>query len=147
MNVIKRLIELSPCVVQFTSVMHYYGEFCHPDEAENHIKVYSGAKEYEQIAVLAHEIGHALCEEKKCKCRKSLPGDHAPTEYHAMKFGLNWLLKHRHKESLMWEVDNLEKWSVFCQCSPDHQKAARKVMKLKLWKKCKKFIEEEDNEK
>ena len=153
MNVIKKLIELSPCKVIFGQWLDvYYGAYDYSNFSagvqKTEIQIEVNHPIHEQIAVLAHELGHALCAQKGCKCRlkhkeygSMIITDEVLTEYHAFKYALTWLLKHKQKKSLQWVMPFMGKeWG-------PHLIAVRKVKKLKLWEKCKRFIEEEEDEK
>lgn len=148
MNELEKLIELAPCVVEFVSMPFFVdGAFHHPKGIAHHIEVDRMAQKDTQIAILAHEIGHALCEAKGCKCRNSLPGNHEPAEYHAMKFALTWLLKHQCKVSLRDEFCNIRGLAKNSIKFSAHHKAAKRITKLKLWQKCEDYIEEQNNAK
>jgi len=147
---IKELENLSPCPIKYVPFMiGGSGSFIVGRSIfKCKIEIRGSASEPEKLASLAHEIGHALCFSKKCKCMKDAhePGEHLGynailAEYHAMKFCIKWLLKNKQKEALINEVSLLER-EVKEIGSIAHSEAAKKIMKLKLWKKALKFIEE-----
>jgi hypothetical protein len=86
---------------------------------------------------LAHEIGHAKCDEKKCKCFKN-KGNSVLREYHAYQYELKTLLKHGDRELLSEAIRQIELTFNFGASYgyEDHATAIEKIMKLKLWQKC-----------
>jgi len=147
---LKELEKLSPCPIKYTPDLWFsFGEFRVLKGIFNcQIVVRDGMDEAKTLGALAHEIGHALCYSKKCKCMKDAhePGDHLGSnailaEYHAIKFCLSWLLKNKQKEALAHEIELIKKDSVN-KFSAAHKGACKKIMKLKLWQKILDFVEE-----
>lgn len=142
---IKNLIHLSPVPVYFMDVMSI-SDFCgifwqgkkHDGDGHAYIEISTELENYQKISTLVHEIGHAKCYEKNCKCMKN--SDHAKREIHALKFQLRWLLKYKQKGGLKWEMDSLIKQANGQACRTYYVKAAKHIMKLKLWQKCLDFI-------
>ena len=66
-------------------------------------------------------------------------GPTALSEYHAMKFASKWLLDNQCKEAMKNHVGLTEAQSR--DESGPHAEAAKRLVKLKLWEKCKKFAE------
>ena len=142
---IEELIQLSPVPVKFTNDIynpHFAGVYY-----EGETKGYTGKARIEiaddltncqKIRVLVHEIGHAICDMKNCKCMSN--PDHVKREIHANKFVLSWLLKHKQKEALKQEILQLEGQANGQTCYGYYEKAAKHVMKLKLWQKCINYI-------
>jgi len=95
------------------------------------IEIAKGLKKHRRISILAHEIGHALCSEKNCKCMIGR-NNHILAEYHAFKFELGWLLKHKQKKALKSAIHDIKDYHDVNA----HQFAAERIMKLKLWQKC-----------
>lgn len=134
-----RLIKLSPVPVEFTAgEPGYAGSFVHGGLSEYypHIEIKNKLELSEKISALIHEIAHAICHSKNCKCmRNSVPS--AEKEIHVFKFQLNWLLEHKQKEPLERAVEVVEK----CLERDDfYAGVAKHIMKLKLWEKCVEFI-------
>ncbi len=136
MTNISELIESCPCDVVFGEWpdvnygMCDYDPFCY-------IRIQESRPQYQQEAVLAHEIGHARCKANKCGCMQNTG---AAREYRAQKFALTWLLKHENKPALSFLIDIIEE---VLEDNPDsaHGLANKRIMKLKLWEKCKKFVD------
>ena len=147
MNAIERLIELSPCKVEFVNLGFYYGgqywNLSHfPTNSK--IQINNTLQKFQQLGHLAHEVGHALCETSGCKC--FVEDDEDLREYHGYKYALGWLLKHKCKDALQDHCSVMVKITSLYNSNDPHVKAIHKMMKLKLWEKCKKFIEEEGDE-
>lgn len=136
---IDKLIKLSPVPVNFVDTIQHAGNYCYDSgkyEKDAHINVYTEQKEYKKIGTLAHEISHAMCDADNCGCIKSLREER---EIHAYVFELNWLLKHKQKEALEHVIHKLTN---FTEGNDYYAEAAKHIMKLKLWKKCLKFVGE-----
>jgi hypothetical protein len=76
MSALEQLIELSPCKVEFVPQVCfsrpctegcYWWSYSTP---AYFIKIRETATEDEKVCILAHEIGHAMCDAKDCKCRE-----------------------------------------------------------------------------
>ena len=141
---IEMLKRLSPVPIEFVDEMidwGYSGMFW--DEKGSlvghpYIEILDSLEEHEKIAVLAHEIGHAICKEKNCECFKVYKKNPALVEIHAYKYDLNWLLKHKQKRALKYEIRQLE---LHVENRSDHYtEAAKHIMKLKLWQKCLDYV-------
>lgn len=143
---IDKLIKLSPVPVEFTDTIEigYAGTFwhkkydCERPPLPNHIpyiEIKDDLETSEKISALIHEISHAKCHEKNCDCVES--PDYTKREIHAFKFQLKWLLKHKQKESLK---DAMAVIKEGLNRHDHYLKAAKHIMKLKLWKKCVEFI-------
>ena len=66
--------------------------------------------------------------------------DHAKREIHAHKYTLKWLLKYKRKEILKQEMKSIVKQANGYACYEYYTKAAKHIMKLKLWQKCLDYI-------
>lgn len=88
----------------------------------------------QKIATLVHEIAHAICDVKNCRCMQN--PDHTKREIHAVKFTLSWLLKHKQKELLQQEINQLRRQANGYSNYDYYIRAAKHIMKLKLWQKC-----------
>lgn len=88
----------------------------------------------EQIISLHHELAHCECIRKNCKCISNK----VLLEYHAFKQTLQWTWKTKDKQLIKAAV-GLVKWN-YTNAKDEHFEAAKKVMKLRLWRKALKFI-------
>jgi hypothetical protein len=146
MTEIERLIELCPCEVIIDDWIWYFGsEGCyeHAGVANNQtprILIQEGQSEDVTIYSIAHELGHALCGKKGCRCMARDRKDSVLAEYHAEIFNLRWQLRRKNKGAMRKTLNNIEKYTVSHPYS-DHVKAWNMLKKLKLWEKCKKFAE------
>ena len=103
-----------------------------------YIEILNSLKKHREIAVLIHEIAHAICNEKNCKCLKVYEKNPVLTEIHAFKYTLRWLLKHQQKKALKFELKRIES---YIEYRSDHYvDVAKHLMKLKLWQKCLNFV-------
>ena len=139
-EVIETLEQLSPVPVLFRDTE---GEGCSGIYFSGpnvpYIVVSNSLKEHRKIIiVLVHEIGHAICGEKECKCINQT--DKTLTEIHAMKFELNWLLRHKRTEELNLAAGTIE---YYLNQSDNYGNAAKHIMKLKLWQRCLDYLRKE----
>lgn len=134
---IKELVQISPVPIQFMSALStpgYNGLYIHPDSVYSgckaRIEIKSELKGEHKLAVLVHEISHALCAQKNCKCQSSP----ALREQHAYTYELKWLLKHKLKEALRSEMRHIK--TLRFDVMPQYRMATEKIMKSKLWRRC-----------
>jgi len=162
MNPLDQLIELSPYPVIFApgeelvfDVFGFAGFMVNsntvagylspgpPRTKKMYIKMNVNISKSAQISTLAHEIGHALCSVNNCKCQED---DHKIlAEHHANMFCLKYLLKTKQAEPIKAYINLIERQASFKAFDSRFvraKEAAKKIMKLKLWEKCKKFVEE-----
>jgi len=138
---IETLKRLSPVPIEFVyPKVGVIGEYFWGDDKttpflNKRIEVDKTLKKHEHIAVLSHEIAHALCDVKNCNCRESKILE----EIHAHKYSLNLLLKHEQKASLKWLLMKIEEHLNCSHFSPAIE-AAKHIMKLKLWQKCLDYV-------
>lgn len=136
---IDKLIKLSPVPVSFTDTVipGYDAMYWHEGifSGKAHIEINSNLTEAQKIASLLHETAHAICVVKNCKCMKN--PDKTEREIHAYISELRELLKHKQTEGLK---DTITKLKYAAKGNNYYAKAAKQIMKLKLWKKCLKFI-------
>ena len=139
---IETLKRLSPVPIIFTEpkqdcfAVYYSG-----NESMNlfkRIEIDKTLKSYENIAILAHEIAHALHDAKDCKCMKN--PDYVEREIHAHKDSLRFLLKHKQKKALKWLIERIKEHAIERCCHDEALPAAKHLMKLKLWQKCLGFV-------
>lgn len=139
------LKRLSPVPIEFVCKNDsYLGRYYHEDNYEDYpcIKIVDEMPNDEKLSVLAHEIGHALCYEKKCEC--TLVGkDYIKREIHACEYQLSWLLEHEQLKSLEWSIKTLKEW---LSRYDYFAKVAQNIIKMKLWQKCLDYINEQADE-
>ena len=138
---IEMLKRLSPVLITIMAIKYpddlgsfYWGSETAPFSGRR-IEISERLSRPQCIAVLSHEVGHALCYEKNCKCFNN--PDIVKREVHAHKYSLGFLLKHKQKESLKWMTEDIRKRShdnyVF-------EQILKHLTKLKLWQKCLNFV-------
>jgi len=95
---------------------------------------------YQKMTVFFHEAGHYLCEKKKCCCKKSKI-KHL-SEVHAMKYDLKQCLDKRFVRSLEYTFNQIQVFSNETNKinNPLYHKAAKVVMRSKLWLECDNFL-------
>jgi len=147
---LKELEKLSPYPINYVNKWRYEHGAFFPKFSTFYcrIEINKDLSEDVKLATLAHEVGHALCYKKGCKCMEyahelgtHISSKYTMTEYHANKFAIKFLLENKQKEALKDII------KVILEDSQDyfngaHQKACKKIMKLKLWKKALDFVEE-----
>lgn len=136
--ILETLKRLSPVPIEFVcGDRNYLGRYYHEGNYEDYpcIKIINELSNDEKLSVLAHEIGHALCFEKKCEC--VLTKDYIKRETHACEYQLSWLLKHKQLKSLEWSMKTLKKW---LNRYDHYVEVAQNIMKLKLWQKCLDYV-------
>ncbi len=145
---IDELIKLSPVPVIFTNNLSvdYIGSYHHAKKLydgdivkEPFIKIRDDLKDYQKIGTLVHEIKHAQCVKKNCKCMRN--PDKTEREVHAYMYELLWLLKHKQMEGLKELIEKIE-YKAENNFTNQYGTSARQIVKSKLWKRCLKFIGE-----
>ncbi len=152
-NEIKRLIELCGCEVVLDSrddrlstpgFSGCKGSYWWSEEIRlPNIELGPAVSAAARLACLAHEVGHALCETKHCSCEagaRKVRGTTTLSEYHAMKFASKWLLDNRCLDAMQNHISLIEA-QASRRPSP-HRTGARRLMKLKLWEKCKNYADD-----
>lgn len=102
---------------------------------------------YQKLGVFYHEEGHAQCLDKNCHCKTSITD--CLSEVHAFKFSLKKSLNNRYIRTLRYEIKEIVDMALVEEnryLHSLHSRAARKVMKSKLWLKCTNFVCEYDTE-
>ena len=138
------LIKLSPVSISFVSKINIsftanaitIGAFYSKQDGQvkTYIEVLNSLSKYQKIATLLHEIGHAKCDMKKCKCISVCS---AEGEIHAYEYTLMWLLKNKQKKVLKVEMKRIKNNRDRIDY---YGKAAKAIMKLKLWQKCLDYV-------
>lgn len=140
----EKLSQLSPCKIiecPLWNLVGCYG-WVKIRTSQKNIYISNTLEEHQKLAVLAHELGHALCDKNNCKCSpamKTLPYTSSLVEYHANKFAFKWLLDNKCKQALKYGIELIREQSLWSNHDP-HGRAARCIMKLKLWQKCLDFV-------
>ena len=140
---IEMLKRLSPVPIKFVDEMRHWGYdgmFWYGNFSPGHpyIEILNDLEKHIKIAVLIHEIAHAMCNEKNCKCLKMYEKNPALAEIHAFKYTLKWLLEHKQKRALRYELKVIES---YIENRSDHYvDVAKHIMKLKLWQKCLNYV-------
>lgn len=134
---IKQLIQLSPVPVEFVHntnayLGRYYDYVCNYKEYPC-IKIIDCLDNHKKIAVLAHEIGHAICHEKHCGCKWGFEA-----EVHAFEYSLKWLLENKQRKSLRWSIESIK---TFLNRYDHYTQVAEHIMKSKLWQNCIFYLE------
>ena len=143
MDIIERLIRLSPVPVEFvdeTTVSDFCGTYFKTGTyaGKTYIEIWDKLNDSEKIITLIHETGHAMCDAKNCECMKN--SDHTEREIHANKFTLNQLIKHKLKKELKLEMKRIAEQARGLVCREYYIEAAQHIMELKLWQKCLDYI-------
>lgn len=153
MTKLEKLTKFAPCNIIYREDVYLGGYFWDRQvtSVDSTIEIDTKLPPHIKLAVLAHETGHAHCHKKGCECyQKNLRENtesNSLCEYHANLFTLKWLLGNREKKALQWVIKLIEKQSHYTNKTHyngnHHGDAARKIMKLELWQKCKVFVEQE----
>ncbi len=135
-----RLVKLSPYPVR-VEPEPFIGIFKRVRYGQPHIIIDDGIiSSHEGMAVLLHEIGHAICHKKKCECYKVLAGNshtYLP-EYHAERFAFRFMLQKKMNEVLNWRINFLIDG---CGEFEDyHNKAIDRLRTDPIWQKCKDYL-------
>ncbi|KKN19125.1 hypothetical protein LCGC14_0948810 [marine sediment metagenome] len=140
-----RLIESSPVPIKFVDAVDnpYWCGIYYQGETKGYtgkarIEILAELDNCQKMSTVVHEIGHAQCDARDCKCMKN--SDYTEREIHAYKFTLSWLLKHKQKKTLKQEIYSLRRQASGDTCSEYYTKAAKYIMKLKLWQKCLDYV-------
>ncbi len=140
-NILEELVRTSPVPVRFVSKVNLpgyakgsvtIGAFLPKinGRVEAYIEILKRLSEDEKIATLLHELGHARCSRKLCKCRCVASSE---GEIHADNYSLKWLLTNRCKKILKTEMKHIENKSDRVDY---YGVAARCTMDSRLWQKC-----------
>lgn len=143
MNRLKDLKRLCPVPIHFMDIMThpqfagaYYDIGNH--SGKPHIEIDNSLTGSQKITTLIHEIGHALCDSKDCKCMSN--PDHTEREIHANKFVLRRLMKYGLKKELREEMERIEQQAYGGALYAYYECAAKHTIKLKLWQKCSDYV-------
>jgi len=107
------------------------------------IKINKNQSISEKIVDLLHEGTHAQHDLQGCKCMndeaKENENEQILAEYHAMQETLKIAHRWQDKQIMKAAIDVVQ-MALVCD-SYSHSKAAKKIMKLKSWKKYKNFLD------
>ena len=131
-----KLYKLSPCPIYENNLMFFGGDY---NEDKLCIRISGGwTGDNDRIVVLAHEVGHAICHKNKCKCFDIKHG--MLCEFHANLFALTWLYKQHDTEALYVCIKHIISQSRKLNHSMGHARAAKFLLRTKLWKKCLDYV-------
>ncbi len=149
MSALAELEKLSPCKIEygqwynvcFGCYDYYQSTVARPFGA---IRIDNKETIDTQLAVLSHEIGHAVCDNNQCNCVQNVrlhKECNSLIELHAHLFALKWLIKNKHKKALNKLIAIIKNVSIINEdCA--HRTAANELMKKRIWRKCLKLIGE-----
>ena len=92
--------------------------------------------QYQQIAMLYHELGHADCHKRKCRCFTPAKQNRKLSEIHAHKYTLEHLLKDGYHKALKWYINQVVKMPTESDNCLYVRQAALTVIKSKLFEEC-----------
>lgn len=101
------------------------------------IEVKKDIPQYQQIAMLYHELGHANCHKNKCKCFTPAKQNRVLSEIHAHRYTLEHLLKNKYHKALEWYVYQIVRISTSQNSCLYVRQAAQTIMRNKLYETCK----------
>ena len=134
---IDKLIALCPCEIRYgDTTRNFYSSMGSP-----HIVLSTHGTVHRQIAALAHEVGHAVCDSNNCNCvrciRLSTRNHSQLFEYHASMFSLTWLLDNELMQSL-YELANCIRDIADNRFDSEtyYRESAAKIIKTELYQGC-----------
>lgn len=147
---IDKLTALCPCEVRYVDVdseecwtkTAFHGCFIREYNGPYWIEISNSKSEEEQLSTLAHEVGHAMCEQENCRCmlRGSIDCNSTQlSEFHACLFQLRWLLGNQYLQALELGIDTIMRCAAnyFDDNYKDaHSSSAMRIMETKLWQNC-----------
>lgn len=146
---LNKLTAICPCEIRYIesnecwTKEEFYGCYVYNYESKlSTIEISNIRSKEQQLSTLAHEVGHAMCALQKCRCyrRRSCNGNSSQlSEYHAMLFGLRWLLGNRCSLPLELNICMImENSSMYFNGDyrDVHSSSAIRIMETKLWQRC-----------
>ncbi len=128
---LKQIEKLSPVEIEYKDNLYVDGLY---DAGIKRIKIDKKLCGNNKIETLLHEIGHAIHDKNGCKCIYTR--NHPLGEYHAYRFVMKFV-----KDNLVlvdvFVEDVIEGFNSFSQA---HNIAAKRIMKLKGWKKLNRVV-------
>ena len=140
---LQKAIEECGCEIVCTNATHLNSDVSGPGGSYNTetgvITIATQRPIPAQYGSLIHEIGHHLCKQAACRCMRKWK--RILMEVHAEKYSLARLLKEEKKSALSFNMATVRCW-LNSKKDNVYNPAAKKITKTKLWRRCKKFIEQ-----
>ena len=144
-TMIKKIVRLSPVPVVFRESIHTLrgfvdgwvtmGRYCPKNGSfKECIEVVKNIPHRKKIGILLHEIGHAICAKRGCRCATKVSWE---GEHHADMYALKWLLDHKKRKPLISRMQAIKDHS-----SEDnlYAVAAAATMSSDLWQDCEDWV-------
>jgi hypothetical protein len=142
-EIIQNLIDTSDTCILFTSEITgnddnliTWGLFTW-DRGSKHeqtrIEILAKMSDYRTLSTLLHELKHAECYKNKCYCHTTK----VASERHAYKYSLQWLLKHKCKDVLKFQLKHID---IQAKRDDYYGIACREIQDSKLYKQCRNFV-------
>lgn len=96
----------------------------------------------EQEATLVHELGHARCDKRNCRCMHGTWTElnRVRIELHAELYALHFLLKHHRKQALIFRLTYLHpRWTYL-----PYRDTLQILKKRRIYKRCQEFVRKDD---
>jgi hypothetical protein len=115
----------------------YYGFF---DREKGYIVCSNEPSNIYKSGIILHEMGHAECMFKECKCWT----DRVQTETHAQVFALKKSIELKKYDVLKKCMQIVIDWAKVKnkKAYPEYIKASEKIMRKPIWKHCEKLLKE-----
>lgn len=146
----KDIIKLSPYPVKMEHIGSWAGWFSWGDGTHEiyqhpnykpYIKIDECLDSVERMAVLIHEVGHAIHYQRHCKCMCE-HNEHKRqylVELHAYRFALRFMIKHNLLDALQYEYDKMIESTDFLPSA--YCRVFKKIKTEELWQKVKKTLD------
>ena|ERR1035437_2490081 len=138
---IKKAIQRHMPLTDIESKYGFSGLYLSFDD-EPFIVIWKKKSNLKIAATLLHEIGHATCDKKNCKCFtcKSCDEDDAEvlSEVHADEFALKKCIEINLIDVLRIRFNKISNWDSDYKVQ---YKASKILMKKPIWKRCKKILD------
>lgn len=139
MTFLKQLKKKSICPVAET-VKHtsfFSGWFIHSStstSSDGRIQINKNMSVFEKEGTLTHEMGHARCHNRHCKCYKKY--DDVLQEVHAELYTLHLLLRNHRKNGIKARFKRLQNdWNY-----EPHSEAREIIENRRIYKRCQEFV-------
>ncbi|MCK5607948.1 hypothetical protein KAR91_39070 [Candidatus Pacearchaeota archaeon] len=127
------LVKMSPCPVSVEPIKFSKGIY---RTILQEIIIADSISLIQRIAVLTHEIGHALHYKRKCRCF-FLHNDFL-CEYHAHRFAMRFMLRYRLKGALRYTFNCMKReWSTF---GYPYDRVTARLQQEKIWQRCRDYL-------
>jgi len=142
MTFLDKLKKISPCPVDEITMVLSAGMYFHPTnnsiDLDGRICINKQMNIFEKEGTLVHEIGHARCFNRSCKCHTKQ--DHVLTEVHAELFALHYLLRRGNKKAIEARFKRLHQdWDY-----ENYYEAKAIIKKRRIYKRCQEFVKTYD---